>query len=181
MLQENTSSVVIEFLKEQFSRHGIPDSLVTDNGTQFTSQEFKQFTHSWEFVHVSSSPHHPKSNGKVEAALKVAKSLLKKALKDNKDRWLALLDQRNIPTESLVSSPVQRLMSRRTRTLLPTATNLLYPKVPENVDQLLKLKRQKAKFYHDRSPRILLEIEIGTEHKGGTFTEERRMEEGYLY
>lgn len=81
---------------------------------------------------------------------KVAKSLLKKAVKDNKDPWLALLDQRNTPTESLGSSPVQRLMSRRTRTLLSTATNLLYPKVPENVDQLLKLKRQKTKFYHDR-------------------------------
>ena len=160
MLQENTSSAVIEFLKEQFSRHGIPDTLVTDNGPQFTSQEFKQFTHSWEFVHVSSSLHHNKSNGKVEAAVKVVKSLLKKALKDSKDPWLALLDQRNTPTESLGSSPVQRLMSRRTGTLLSTATNLLYPNVPENVDQLLKLKRQKAKFCHDRSSRILPEIEI---------------------
>ena len=52
-------------------------------------------------------------------------------------------------------------MFRRTRTLLPTATNLLYPKVPENVDQLLRLKRQKAKFYHDRSSRILPKIDIG--------------------
>ena len=146
---------------QQFSRHGLPDILVTDNGPQFTSQEFMQFTHSWEFVHVSSSPHHHKSNGKVEAAVKVAKSLFEKALKDNRDPWLALLDQRNTPTESLGSSPVQRLMSRRTRTLLPTATNLLYPKVPENVDQLLRLKRQKAKFYHDRSSRVLPEIEIG--------------------
>ena len=41
MLEENTSGAVIEFLKEQFSRHGLPDILVTDNGSQFTSQEFK--------------------------------------------------------------------------------------------------------------------------------------------
>ena len=41
------------------SRHGLPDILVTDKGPQFRSQEFKQFTHSWEFVHVCSSPHHP--------------------------------------------------------------------------------------------------------------------------
>ena len=85
MLEENTSSGVIKFLKEQFSRHGLPDILVTDNGQQFTSQELKQFTHSWEFLHVSSSPHHHKSNGKVEAAVRVARSLFKKALKDNKD------------------------------------------------------------------------------------------------
>ena len=36
MLQKNTSSAVIEFLKEQLSRYGIPDTLVTDNGPQFT-------------------------------------------------------------------------------------------------------------------------------------------------
>jgi len=110
---------------------------------------------------VSSSPHHHKANGKVESAVKIAKSLIKKSLKDNKDPWLALLDQRNTPTESIGTSPAQRLMSRRTRTLLLRATNLLYPKVPESVTEKLKLKRQKAKWYHDRSSRSLPEIEIG--------------------
>ena len=38
--EENTSSSVIEFLKEQFSRYGIPDTVVTDNRPQFSSQEF---------------------------------------------------------------------------------------------------------------------------------------------
>ena len=96
-LQENTSTTVIEFLKEQFSRYGIPDTLATDSGPQFTSQEFRQFLQDWEFLHVSSSPPHHKSNGKVESAVKVAKSLLKKALRDDKDPWLAMLDQRNTP------------------------------------------------------------------------------------
>ena len=146
-LEENTSSSVVEFLKEQFSRYGIPDSLATDNGPQFSSQEFRQFALDWEFVHVTSSPHHHKANGKVKSAVKTAKSLIKKTLKDNRDPWLALLDQRNTPTESIGTSPAQRLMSRRTRTLLLTATNLLYPKVPESVTEKLKLKRQKAKWY----------------------------------
>ena len=88
-------------------------------------------------------------------------SIIKKSLKDNNDPWLALLDQRNTPTESIGTSPAQRLMSRRTRTLLLRATNLLYPKVPESVTEKLKLKRQKAKWYHDRSSRRLPEIEIG--------------------
>ena len=145
-LQENTSSSVIEFLKEQFSRYGIPDTLVTDNCPQFTSHEFQQFSRDWEFVHVSSSPHHHRSNGKVESAVKVATSLLKKALKDNKDPWLAMLDERNTPTESLGLSPAQQLMCRRTRTRLPTATSLLNPKFPESVTEKLKLKRQKAKW-----------------------------------
>lgn len=130
-MEENTSSSVIEFLKEQFSRYGIPDKVVTDNGPQFSSQELCQFTLNWEFVKVSSSPHHHKGNGKVESAVKTAKSLLKKTLKDNKDPWLALLDQRNTPTESMGTSSAQRLMSRRTKTLLLTTNNLLYPKIPE--------------------------------------------------
>ena len=37
-LNDTTTTTVIEFLKQQFSRHGIPDVLVTDNGPQFTSQ-----------------------------------------------------------------------------------------------------------------------------------------------
>ena len=93
--------------------------------------------------------------------MKVSKSLLKKALRDDKDPWLAMLDQQNTPTESLGTSSAQSLMSRRTKTLLPTATNLLYPRVPENVGKELKLKRQKAKWYHNRSACSLPETDIG--------------------
>ena len=70
---------------------------------------------------MTSSPKHAKSNGKAESAVKVAKKIFKKAHRDNKDPWLALLDQRNTPTQGVNSSPVQRLMSRRTRTLLPVS------------------------------------------------------------
>ena len=54
-------------------------------------------------------------------------------------------------------------MCRRTRTRLPTATSLLYPKVPERVTEKLKLKRQKAKWYHDHSTRTLPELGVGQE------------------
>ena len=101
----------------EFSRYGIPDTLVTDNGPQFTSHEFHQFSRDWGFLRVLSFPHHHKANGKVESAVKVAKSLIKKAFKDNKDPWVALLGQRNTLTESLGTSPTQRLMFRSTRTL----------------------------------------------------------------
>ncbi|KAJ8881057.1 hypothetical protein PR048_017530 [Dryococelus australis] len=47
--------------------------------------------------------------------------------------WLALLEWRNIPTSGLRTSPVQLLMSRRTRTQMPTSTGLLKPRVPERV------------------------------------------------
>lgn len=162
-LRSTNSSDIIRFLKQQFSRHGIPNVLVTDNGPQFSSSEFTTFSSTWEFKHVTSSPTHAKSNGKAESAVKVVKKMFKKARRDSKDPWLALLDQRNTPTQGVGSSPAQRLMSRRTRTLLPIAANLLYPKVEEGVTKMLKLKRQKAKSYHDRSSIVLPELEIGQE------------------
>ena len=74
-LQEDTSSTVIVFLKEPFSRYGIPDTVVTDNDPQYTSQEFSQFSRDWEFKHVSSFPQHHRGNGKVKAAVKRRQSL----------------------------------------------------------------------------------------------------------
>ena len=162
-LQSTTSATLIQFFKEQFSRHGIPDVLMTDNGPQYTSREFTDFTQEWEFKHISSSPHHSRSNGKAESAVKVVKSIFKKALADSKDPWLALLDYRNTPTAGMKSSPCQRLMSRRTRTLVPVSSNLLYPEVIDGVSDSLELKRQKAKSYFDKNTKPLPELDIGEE------------------
>ena len=154
-LQDTTSTSVIQALKEHFSRHGIPDTVVSDNGSQYSSQEFNDFAISWEFNQVTSSPHHPKSNGKAESSVKIVKQLSKKAERDRQDPWLALIDHRNTPTKSGGASPAQRLMSKRTRTLLPTAARLLRPTVSHSSVDSLQLKRQKAKFYHDKHVRQL--------------------------
>ncbi|KAL9953715.1 hypothetical protein ACROYT_G041171 [Oculina patagonica] len=55
-LDDFTSRNTISYLKSQFSRHGIPDQLITDNGSQFTSSEFNAFTKCYGFEHTTSSP-----------------------------------------------------------------------------------------------------------------------------
>ena len=62
-----------------------------------------------------SAPYHSRSNGKAEAAVKIAKRLLKRS----QDPYLALLEWRNTPTVDLDTSPCQRLMGRRTRSVVP--------------------------------------------------------------
>ena len=54
-LKGTTASYIIEFLKGQFSRHGIPDVFVTDNGPQYCCREFTEFSREWEFKHVTST------------------------------------------------------------------------------------------------------------------------------
>ena len=96
---------------------------------------------SYDIEHVTSSPHYPQSNGKAENAIKTAKNLLKKSKVAGTDFHLALLAWRNTPSEGLESSPAQRMFGRRTRTLIPTTSELLKPKIVEDVQgKLLKRK-----------------------------------------
>ena len=138
-LENTTASNIIRNMKMQFARHGIPDVCVSDNGPQFTAHEYKKFSKPWI---ASNSPRYPKSNGKVENAVGAAKRLMKKAKKNSSDAYLALLDYRNTPTQRLDTNPAQRLMSRRTKTLLPTTKNLLVPEVTMGQHQKILANKQ---------------------------------------
>ena len=80
---------------------------------------------------------------------------------DHKDPYLALLDWRNTPTEEFNSSPVQRLMGRKTRTLLPTSPRLLKPKPPKPAKDLVTKKREKQAHYYNEGAKRLKELKPG--------------------
>ena len=67
---------MISILKELFVEHGIPESLHSDNGPQFTSTLFAEFAADWNFDHYTSAPTNAHSNGQAEAAMKIVKGLL---------------------------------------------------------------------------------------------------------
>ncbi len=74
----STSSATIDKLMDSISNHGLPRTIVSDNGSSFTSAEFHQFTHANGIQHITSSPYHPASNGLAERAVQTIKSGLKK-------------------------------------------------------------------------------------------------------
>ena len=113
------------------------------------------------FEHVTSSPAYPQSNGKAENALRTVKNSLAKVAKAEQDPYLVLLDWRNTPTETLNSSPVQRLFGRRTKTRLPTSIQLLKPKLPEEVSQKLKLQKTKESLYCNKGANELEDLHPG--------------------
>ena len=160
-VSSTNSSSVIKTLKNQFARHGIPDTLYSDNGPQFASREFKEFASAWHFDHQTSSPHYPQSNGKIENAVKTAKKLLTKEKASGQDPYLAILDWRNTPSPSIGSSPVQRLFGRRTKTLLPTAGTLLQPKIMEGTEDKLKERKTKQALFYNKGTKELPELQPG--------------------
>jgi hypothetical protein len=126
-LPDTVAETVIRKLKHHFARHGIPDVLISDGGPQFTAQAFKKFKETWQFQHIVTSPGNSKANGAAEAAVKIAKRLMRKCYVDHEDPYLGLLNLRNTPTEGLDISPAQRLFGRRTKTVMPQTANSLLP------------------------------------------------------
>ncbi len=82
-LAEITSGIVITKHKHHFARHGIPDILISDNGPQLSSHQFKMFAETWSFGHETSSLGKPKSDGATKAAVKSVKA------HDEEDPYLA--------------------------------------------------------------------------------------------
>ena len=119
-LGNQTSPAVIKAFQATFARQGIPDTVVSNNGPAYASEEFSKIAATWEFNHVTTSPHYPQSNGKAESAVITCKTLLKKAKLAKSDINLALLNHRNTPTEPTNCSPAQRLFGKCTRILLPS-------------------------------------------------------------
>ena len=72
-LTSTTSSAVISAIKSIFSRHGIPELLISDNGPQYVSKEFEEFAEKYNFKHTTSSTHFPQSNGQAERTVQTVK------------------------------------------------------------------------------------------------------------
>ena len=161
-MTRTTSQAVISQLKEMFSRQGTPQELITDNGPQYASAEFKQFAREWDFIHTTTSPYYPQSNGRAEGAVKICKNLLKKCHSSGQDIHRALQIYRSTPLDC-GKSPAELLYNRRIRLNLPMLDNLLDPQNIDSRSFKERKERQKAKQKqrYDQHARDLPELQIG--------------------
>ena len=73
---------------------------------------------------------------------------------------MALLDHRNTPTQGLTTSPVQRFMNRRTRTMIPTTAKLLKPGVIKEIDRQQSTVKKQMR-YHNNGAKSLPPLKVG--------------------
>ncbi|XP_060113007.1 uncharacterized protein K02A2.6-like, partial [Heteronotia binoei] len=115
-----SSQATIMALRAIFATHGLPETIVTDNGTAFTSAVFQDFLARNLIRHIRSAPFHPATNGQAERMVRTAKEALNRLGPSDwpKDLACFLMAYRTTPTASTGRSPAELLMGRRITTLL---------------------------------------------------------------
>jgi transposase InsO family protein len=91
-LVKASSEKAVEFLNQVIHRFGIPNSIITDLGTQFTGNMFWDFCDERSIVVKYISVAHPRANGQVERANGMILYALKKRMYKENDkaprRWI---------------------------------------------------------------------------------------------
>ena len=123
---QTATETIATLLLRQFSRWGLPHEIVTFCGKNFDSKDFSQFCLRKQIKRTKCSPYHHQRNGKVESAVKIAKSILRKTENSALNPYEALLDQHNTPTVNMTTSPSRRYLHRRLKSEIPMKATLSY-------------------------------------------------------
>ena len=145
-----TSAEVVARMKSIFATHGIPETVMSDNGPQYSGTPFREFATEYGFTHVTSSPRFPQANGEAERAVQTVKNMLRRC----KDPYMGLLAYRTAPLHNGFS-PAELLMGRQLNTRLPVLPSQLAPQKKDQSPLQAKeeVYRHKMKDHYDKSHR----------------------------
>lgn len=140
-MKTTTTERTVQALRSMFARNGVPETLVSDNGPQFTSVEFGAFLRANGVKHKRSAPFHPATNGQAERFVQT----LKRSLKASRGKFTLqhrveafLLSYRNAPHTTTGESPAM-LFRRRLRFRL----DLVRPNVTATVERAQEGQRER--------------------------------------
>ena len=166
-LPDISSATMIGKMKNMFARWGVPEEIVSDNGTQFTTMVHSsrqwytvhdngtQFTSAafqkYNFVCSSTSPHFLQANEQAESTVKIAKRIV-----EQRDPFLGLMAYRSTPISVTGVSPAQLMMGRQMRTNLPVLQKKLRPqwRNRQTVKKADEKAKSKYRFYFDRKHQV---------------------------
>jgi len=113
-LKQHTAEVVANALSQIFSHFGFPEEILSDQGTEFTSELTQLFTYQFGITQICCSPYHPETNGSCEHFHRTLKSMLRAMVDNFSDSWCeclpwALFAYQEIPVETLGFSPFEMM------------------------------------------------------------------------
>uniref|UniRef100_A0AAV2KT32 Integrase catalytic domain-containing protein n=1 Tax=Knipowitschia caucasica TaxID=637954 RepID=A0AAV2KT32_KNICA len=147
-----SANKTINVLRGLFSRHGVPHILVSDNGPQFSSEEFSTFLKANGVKHIRSAPYHPATNGLAERFVQTFKHALRSSrgtapIQQRLD--IFLLTYRNTPHATTKEPPAMLFTKRTLRTRLdilkPSVTGVVHQS--QVAQQQRRQQRSKARHF----------------------------------
>ena len=138
----NTETIVNAFAHGWISSFGIPETITTDRGSQFTSATWSQLLQTWGIRHSLTTAYHPEANGLVERLHRRLKESLMAICGDDRELWfwklpMALLSIRTTLKPDIKASPAELVYGEG----LAVPGDLL-PNFPENNAELNRQQKQ---------------------------------------
>jgi hypothetical protein len=131
-----SAATTIRCFQDLVANEGIPEEVLTDNGTHFTADIVKEFFESQKIKHIRSAPYHPSANGMAERSIRTMKNLIRADLLErmgSDGSWdqnlLKIQAGYNVAPHAVTGLPPFSLARGR------TATPLWFP-VPVRVTQV---------------------------------------------
>lgn len=142
-----TALTTVQQLRTLFSKFGVPESIVSDNGPQFAAAEFQEFCKGNGIRHMRIAPYHPASNGLAERGVQTFKGGYRKLTEGTIEDRLArfLLQYRVTPHTTTGCSPAELMFGRKLRTRLDA--------IKPDVGKTVETKQSQQKEQHDRRSR----------------------------
>jgi hypothetical protein len=142
-LNNTDTRSILQALREVFATLGIPEYIISDNGPQFTSQEFSEFCRKNIIKHRRVATYHPASNGLAEVGVRIFKQNMKKYHHSTWEVELPrfLLQYRITPHSTTGVTPAYLMFGRE----IYTPIKRMIPNVRNNVEKT----QERTKFYRD--------------------------------
>ena len=142
-----TSSITISLLRKTVAALGLPDVVVSDNASNFTSEEFEEFLKNNGVKHVRTPSYHPASNGLAERAVQTFKEGMKKLKDGTLETKLArfLFKYRITPQTTTGISPAELIYGRPLRSHLDA--------VRPDLGRKTRVAQGRQKTNHDQNAR----------------------------
>ena len=119
-LRSTDATHIAEELVQIFSRVGIPEEILTDQGSNFMSALLNEVYKLLKVKPIRTSPYHPQTDGLVERFNQTLKSMLRKTVTSEGKDWdklipYVLFAYREVPQASTGFSPFELLYGRTVR------------------------------------------------------------------
>lgn len=164
---------ILQRAKEQHA--GVTPRIITDNGPQFISNDFKQFVRISGMTHVRTSPYYPQSNGKIERYHRTIKSECIRPLTP-----LSLEDARRIVGNFVTTYNTVRLHSAIGYVTPADMLAGRAPAIHDERDRKLADARQRRKERRNQADDNQSTNSQSTADQAACYTEDARLEDKAL-